>query len=251
MKAKKVYEFRTSGEIVRMGVDVLIERRIKDWLSRINWNKHRKEITYHYDNKRNTIVLNGEILLTVKDHEFPEIPEVKNIKWEVDTIHAFYSSITKLPDNLTVKNELNLNNNIGLKYLPKNLKVYGNFLSESSELIELPDDIYIDKAISLKLSKNLNNIGNLKFVNGDLDLDYCKSLKYLPDNLTVDGELYLDYTGIIELPENLTVNGSLTLNGTKITKLPDSLKVGRKLELKNTIIDRHDIDYNKFEKVII
>jgi hypothetical protein len=58
----------------------------------------------------------------------------------------------------------------------------------------------------------------------------------LPDNLTVDGSLYLGSTQIKTLPDNLTVGGGLDLYGTQIKTLPDNLTVGGSLYLGRTQI---------------
>src|ERR1035437_1711333 len=47
----------------------------------------------------------------------------------------------------------------------------------------------------------------------------------IPNNLTVNGDLYLSYTKITSLPNNLTVNGYLDLENTLITSLPNNLTV--------------------------
>ena len=61
-------------------------------------------------------------------------------------------------------------------------------------------------------------------------------IKKLPDDLTVHGILYLSGTPITELPNNLTVEESIILNYTHITKLPDNLKIGEGVYLLNTDI---------------
>ena len=57
-----------------------------------------------------------------------------------------------------------------------------------------------------------------------------------PDNLRVEGSLYLDGTGITSLPDNLHVGGWLYLSGTAIAALPDNLHVGGWLDLDGTAI---------------
>ena len=59
---------------------------------------------------------------------------------------------------------------------------------------------------------------------------------WLPDNLTVHGDLYLDGTAITALPDNLKVGGNLDLDGTQITALPDNLTVHGTLYLNDTPI---------------
>jgi hypothetical protein len=242
MKAKKVYEFRTSGEIVRMGTEILIERKIEPWLKIINRNEFKPNITYTFDKSSNTIYLKGEISLSEPKDEFPEL----DVNWVTEKINACYSTITKLPNNLTT-NHLDLGYNEGLNYLPKNLKINGTFSATDSDILELPNDIYVKKSIILNKSK-IKHLGNLKIVNGVLNLGQSK-IEYLPDNLTINGYLDLELTPIKKLPENLTVTKNLILNWTDISELPDSLKVGSKLILKHTKIDEYDIDYSKFINV--
>ncbi|MGV0949075.1 MAG: leucine-rich repeat domain-containing protein [Azonexus sp.] len=69
-------------------------------------------------------------------------------------------------------------------------------------------------------------------VNGDLNVSGTK-LKALPNNLTVNGSLIISNTAISALPPGLKVKGSLALSGTKITALPQGLKVGN-LDISNT-----------------
>ena len=95
------------------------------------------------------------------------------------------------------------------------------------------------------LPKNLTKVGgklNLVFsqieklpdnftVNGDLWLDNCKNLQSLPNGLKVYGELDLRDTNITFLPSDLEVGGSLFFINTPIEKLPDNLIVNGTLDL--------------------
>ena len=67
---------------------------------------------------------------------------------------------------------------------------------------------------------------------------YGTPITSLPDNLEVGGSLYLEYTPITSLPDNLEVGGSLSLERTPITSLPDNLKVGGSLSLYNTPLSK-------------
>ena len=70
-------------------------------------------------------------------------------------------------------------------------------------------------------------------------LSLCRTyVTKLPENLTVDGDLFLTNTLITELPDNLIVGGSLCLNYSNITKLPDNLTVGGYLDLIYTHIKK-------------
>ena len=84
--------------------------------------------------------------------------------------------------------------------------------------------------------KHLNNKYDEIIVNGDLILYKKENLKYLPDNLRVEGSLILLDTPIQSLPDNLYVKGSLSLEGTPIQSLPDNLHVEGMLYLKRTQI---------------
>ena len=59
---------------------------------------------------------------------------------------------------------------------------------------------------------------------------------WLPDNLTVQGDLNIRYTHITSLPDNLTVSGYLDLRNLPITSLGNNLKVGSHLYLDGTDI---------------
>jgi len=75
--------------------------------------------------------------------------------------------LTKLPDNLTVYNNLDCSNN-NLKELPKGLKVYKHLFCDSNLLTELPDDLYVmgdvycgNNKAKLKLPKGAVVIGEI------------------------------------------------------------------------------------------
>lgn len=61
-------------------------------------------------------------------------------------------------------------------------------------------------------------------------------IEELPDAPTVGGSIDLSYSKITKLPDGFTVNGNLHLRGTPITELPDGLTVGRSLDLSHSMI---------------
>jgi hypothetical protein len=73
-------------------------------------------------------------------------------------------------------------------------------------------------------------------INGSLYLNYCSSLRELPDNLRVSGNLSLDgCSSLVELPVGLKVN-NLWLSGcSSLEKLPDNLRVGGWLDLRGCV----------------
>ena len=99
--------------------------------------------------------------------------------------------------NITVTNNLDLEDVSGVDALPDNLTV-GDWLDlRGTSITALPDNLTV----------------------GDwLDLEGT-SITALPDNLTVGGSLYLRGTSITALPDNLTVGGSLYLRPEKIANV--------------------------------
>jgi hypothetical protein len=78
---------------------------------------------------------------------------------------------------------------------------------------------------------------NLKKVGGSLILINCKKLRYLPDNLVVEGNLDLDECESLEgLPNGLFVKDRLDIRGTKFSTLPIDLKVGGSLKFLRSSI---------------
>ena len=59
----------------------------------------------------------------------------------------------------------------------------------------------------------------LTYIHHDLNLNIAK-LDYLIDNMTVNGNLYLNASTIKALPEHLQVKGHLDIRGTGITQWP-------------------------------
>ncbi|ECL8650415.1 hypothetical protein WDL90_004050 [Salmonella enterica] len=116
--------------------------------------------------------------------------------------------------NITVTNDLDLEDVSCVDTLPDNLTVGGGLNLRGTSITALPDNLTV----------------------GDwLDLSGT-SITALPDNLTVGGGLYLSGTSITALPDNLTVGDWLDLRGTSITALPDNLTVGDWLDLRGTSI---------------
>jgi hypothetical protein len=91
--------------------------------------------------------------------------------------------------------------------------------------IYTPGDIIINKYI-----KNGSK--------GDLDLSNITELS-LPNDLIVNGSLYLHNTKITLLPSGLIINGALDLSNSSIIQLPDDLQVSASLRLFNTPISKN------------
>lgn len=78
---------------------------------------------------------------------------------------------------------------------------------------------------------------NNLIVNGSLFLNYSNITK-LPDKLTIGRSFHLEYTDINSLPENFTVFGDLSLSYSAIKELPEKLTVGGYLNISNTDITK-------------
>ncbi|EGA7632018.1 hypothetical protein H6B98_003688 [Salmonella enterica] len=101
--------------------------------------------------------------------------------------------------NITVTNDLDLEDVSCVDTLPDNLTV-GDWLDLSgTSITALPDNLTVGDWLDLRGT----------------------SITALPDNLTVGDWLDLRGTSITALPDNLTVGGGLYLSGTSITALPD------------------------------
>ena len=80
-----------------------------------------------------------------------------------------------------------------------------------------PDDIQYRHVNDLDLDgSNIRKLPDNLYVKGSLDLDNCKQLTELPDNLHVGDLLWLVRTNISEIPNNLYVDGDLYINDTPL-----------------------------------
>ena len=80
-------------------------------------------------------------------------------------------------------------------------------------------------------------------VDGSLDLSET-TIKFLPDNLTIEGRFDLnDCKNLVELPNNLMVGGDLDLRFNNFTTLPDSLVVYGDLFLGRSKISVHPLAF--------
>ena len=141
------------------------------------------------------------------------------------------TSITALPDNLTVKGRLDLSFT-PITALPKNLTVKKGLYMGYTRITTLPDNLAVRR--SLFLNNQITALPDNLTVGGSLFLN--NQITTLPDGLTVGGNLDLRCTQITTLPNNLTVGHDLILNDTQIAALPDNLAVGHRLFLGYMVI---------------
>jgi hypothetical protein len=82
------------------------------------------------------------------------------------------------------------------------------------------------------------------FHSGLLNLEeYSNYDGWLPDNLTINGHLFLESTNIETLPKNLRVNGSLWLRYSRIKELPHDLIVYQKIIFDFTPLAAKEYNY--------
>jgi len=103
------------------------------------------------------------------------------------------------------------------------------------ELENHPDDIqYIHEGDLVLKNSNITKLPNDLYVDRTLSLTGCSELTELPDNLYVGEDLYLKNSNITKLPDNLYVGESLMITGTNIKEIPNKLYVGWNLYIENT-----------------
>lgn len=71
-------------------------------------------------------------------------------------------------------------------------------------------------------------------VEGSLNLFNNSKITSLPDNLKVEGSLYLGSTKITSLPNNLQVGGGLHLSYSQISSIPNNLQAEGDLTVSST-----------------
>ncbi|MWN32794.1 MULTISPECIES: hypothetical protein [unclassified Gilliamella] len=82
------------------------------------------------------------------------------------------------------------------------------------------------------------------YISDDLYIDDDEAKFILPNNLSIEGDLYLNNDYIRELPNNLSVKGDLILYKTKINQLPEDLhasSISLPVEQFNNIAYRQEV----------
>jgi hypothetical protein len=100
----------------------------------------------------------------------------------------------------------------------------------------LNNEPFTDDELNIKgnldlFEENITYIPEGLKVEGDLNLESCKRLKSLPDNLYVGGKLNLEGTNIKQIPKGLYVGDDFILVGLEIKSLPKDLNVQGGLDL--------------------
>lgn len=159
------------------------------------------------------------------------LPENLTVKGSLDLSKC--TRLTTLPRNLTVGKNLNLSDCTGITSLPEHLTVGGSLdLSDCTAFTSLPENLTVING-DLRLAHTaLTSLPENLTVTGELNLTGCTGLSSLPKSLTSIGKLYLSgCTGLRSLPENLTVDNLYISGCTELKSLPENLTVCRDLDL--------------------
>jgi len=143
--------------------------------------------------------LNCNLELSILDESFPEdFPAING------TLRISYGEFKSLPDNLRVRESLELWHCCSLRSLPNNLGAPANTkvktdryagyvyrsLPTKPEVPEVP--IGVGRSLQILGCPDLKSLPDDLNIQGDLDITSCQSLKSLPRNLHVRGNLYLN-----------------------------------------------------------
>ena len=94
----------------------------------------------------------------------------------------------------------------------------GDLNLERTDIISLGNLKSVNGYLDLYSCENLTSLGNLQSVNGLLDLSGCKNLTSLGNLQSVDGHLGLSLTNITSLENLQSVGGHLHIARTPISK---------------------------------
>lgn len=151
---------------------------------------------------------------------------------QLDAIEHLKLFVPELPKDLVIDGNLNLSHKI-VKVLPDNLTVNGNLdLTDCNHLDELPLNLTVNGNLTMDSSINGMGLRPCTKIKGNFDKFWYDNL---PENFTIGGDLIV-YDNVTYLPEGLTVMGNLDLTSTKVKVLPNRLKV-----LGNLNIEELDI----------
>jgi hypothetical protein len=131
--------------------------------------------------------------------------------------------ILKIPYE-AVRNDWNLLHKfLELKGNPRYIIVGNVDLSRRQDIFDLENLVGVEGDLDLSRS-SIQSLGDLEFVDGYLDLWYCKNIKTLGKLKKVEGELFLEYSSIESLGELEFVGGRFSLFGCKNIKTLGKLK---------------------------
>lgn len=131
-------------------------------------------------------------------------------------------------------NFINCGRKIHLKIKPRLMAIDYSTIKKFFDFLNVKEG----KPIPLKLKYFRK--GDYEFTEEELNWEsdyYADDVNFLPDNMYVNGDLYLYSPKVEELPLNLTVTRSLFVSGTKISTVPSDIQIGNDLNLESNQLE--------------
>ena len=132
--------------------------------------------------------------------------------------------------------------------LPPSLKVGGEFIMSRVPVSELPQGLQLGGGLTVKHSSEFKKLPDDLTVNGNLRLEGT-GLRILPSNLTVKGYLWISEQGVDGLPSGLKVVGDLYLGETETygLKLPEDVEIGGTIRTQKSMSDQARLNNQNWE----
>ncbi len=134
------------------------------------------------------------------------------------------TSLTSLPEGLSVGGSLNLSDCTSLTSLPEGLSVGGSLDLRGTPIQSLPEGLSVKGGLDLSDCTSLTSLPEGLSVGGWLNLSDCTSLTSLPQGLSVGRHLWLLDTSLASLPDDLEVDGNIYVDDPKKIKCSEALK---------------------------
>ena len=223
MKAKKVYEFRTSGEIVRMGKSEIIESEIDKWLKSL-------PVTYNEWSYKNEylFIRSYQMFWELKPKHFIGCPVDKLIISTGLQITDDENNIgLKLPTEIYVRGDLSIYNVKNIIKIPKIIRANNNICIKYSHITDTKnklEKLFCSESITIR-NINIDKLPEIYYIESEdeewnpLNTKECEITSNKYSKWYVDKELDISNTNISYLPEELEVRLNLYIQGTPITNL--------------------------------
>jgi len=120
--------------------------------------------------------------------------------------------------------DLSYKRRILIKWLDKYTDSYGYEFTDDGRILIL-NDIVLEYPEITELPENLT-------INGNLFIE-ATNIKYLPDSLEIHGSLFADKSSLLTLP-NIEWPHSVYINDTSIQSLPEYLSIGGSIDIQKS-----------------
>ena len=163
------------------------------------------------------------------------------------TLSIAGSSIVGIPPGFSTNGSMYIMSD-KVTSIPPSLKVGGELIVRNCPVPEIPAGLQVGKSIAIKQSPEFKKLPDNLTVNGNLRLEGT-GLRTLPSNLTVKGYLWLSEQGIDSLPSGLKVEGDLYLGDTETygLKLPEDVDIGGTIRTQKSMSDQARLNNQNWE----